>query len=93
MVLGIADLPGEGDGVIRSGQTGEPLRPEGVEVVDRVFREQENFGAFVRSRDGGAQAGDAAADYEDVGELLREPGGLERDQVTTLREGLKHWER
>ena len=26
MVLGIADLPGEGDGVIRSGQTGEVYR-------------------------------------------------------------------
>jgi hypothetical protein len=44
----------------------------------------------VRRRDGGAEAGDAAADDQHVGELLRQPRRLEGNEVSALGERFEH---
>ena len=34
--------------------------------------------------------GDSPADHQDIGELLRQPGGLKWDEIATLGDGLGH---
>ena len=62
----------------------------GVGLVDGVLGEQQDVGPLIGRRDRRPQPRHAAADHQDIRELLRQPGGFEGDQISTLGEGLKH---
>jgi hypothetical protein len=51
----------------------------GVGLMKGVLGEKENVGALLSRGDGGAKTGYAAADDENIRELLGEAGGFERN--------------